>query len=134
MKLASLIYGEGASTDADTMRMIGSTVLNRVDAKRAKEFGSTLDEVIGKGYYAAKDNSPMYQQAVSQKFNDEPSKLAWKRAYQVASGLMTGTLDRVAGHFYFKPEEITKLKKNKGFNFKVVKNTGEYGPYKVYGY
>lgn len=134
MKLASLIFGEGSSTDSETMRMIGSTVLNRVDAKRTKEFGVDMDEVIQKGYYAAKDNSPMYKMATSQKFDDEPSKKAWKRAYQVASGLLTGTLERADGHFYFTPEEITKQKKARSFNFKVVKPTGEYGPYKVFSY
>lgn len=134
MKLASLIFGEGASTDSETMRMIGSTVLNRIDANRVNEFGGDLDEVIQRGYYAAKDNSPMYQMATSQNFSDEPSKMAWKKAYQVASGLLTGSLERTDGHFYFTPEEIAKQKKAKSFNFKVVKPTGEYGPYKVFSY
>lgn len=136
--LADMIYGEGASTDLATMTMIGSTAINRVNSGRLQEFGEGLGGVLTQpnAYYAVQDNSPMYQQAVSGKFPDKTSENSYKRAMQVASGLIKGTIEPTKGEFYFKPEEVRKLKRkgSKVFNFKNVKRHDDVGGYEVYGY
>ncbi len=134
----NVIYSEMAGKDDKHMIMVGSSVLNRLDSKRAKEFGSTLGEIIRNpnAYYAVSKNSKLYQQAVSGKFPDEMSERAYKRAMAIASGLLKGTIDRVKGQFYFTNKEIKKLKKQgkKVFDFKQVKNVGKTGRFNVFSY
>ena len=125
--LANMIYGENASEDYDTMVMTGSSALNRLEAERPDEFGVTLPEVLQKGYTAVNQNSPMYQQAVSGKFPDEKSELAYKRALQISYGLLNDTISRVGGQFFFKKGEAKNLRKKLKFINKV-------GIYDVYSY
>ena len=127
LALASMIYGENASEDYDTMVMTGSTALNRLEANRPEEFGADLPEVLQKGYYAVSQNSPMHQQAVSGKFPDEKSELKFKQALQIAYGLQKGTIPRVKGQFFFKKGEAKGLRKKLKFINKV-------GIYDVYAY
>ena len=134
-KLTNLIYGEGASADYDTRVMMGSSALNRLEANRVKEFGSTLDEVGQKGYYAISNPNVPYKQALSQKFPDEKSETAYKESMAIASGLLRGKIERAPGMFYFTKKEVAKLKKTpKKFNFKAVKRVGDVGDYQVYTY
>lgn len=135
-KLAAMIYGEGANQKPETMRKIGSTALNRLASGKIKEFGGNLDEVLMKGYYAVKNNSPMYQEAVSGKFKDEVSETAYKQALAIASGLIKGTIKPDKGEFYFTQKEINKLKKKgkKAFNFDAVKKLDEFEDYQMFGY
>jgi spore germination cell wall hydrolase CwlJ-like protein len=135
-KLAMAIYGEAANQKPDVMRKIGSTVLNRLASGKTKEFGGSLDEVLYKGYYAVKNNSPMYQEAMSGKFKDEVSETAYKQALAIASGLIKGTITPDKGEFYFTKSEINKLKKKgkKAFNFDAVKKFEEFGDYQMFGY
>jgi len=135
-QLAAIIYGEGASTGEDTMKMIGSSVLNRLDAQKAKEFGINLEEVGKKGYYAVKDNTDLYQQAITGNFPDKASENAYKRALAIGSGLMRGTIKRHKAQFYFTPKEITKLKKKgkKAFDFNAVQEQGDVGDYRTFSY
>jgi len=133
--LANTIYGEGASTDYNTMKMIGSSIINRVSSGRAKEFGSSIPEVAQKGYYAVSNPNVPYKQAIAGKFPDKASETAYKQALAVASGLIKGTIQPDKVHFYFTDKEINKLKKNpKRFDFKRVKPTGEVGQYKLFSY
>ena len=135
-ELAAIIYGEGASTNADVKAMIGSSVLNRRDAERYSEFGTNIEEIGQKGYYASKDGTGLYQEAKSGKFKDDMSEKAYKESYAIASGLIKGTISRHEAQFYFTPKEITKLKKKgKGaFNFDLVKQKGDMGDYKTFSY
>lgn len=134
--MAATIYGENASEDYDTMVMTGSTMLNRLDADRPKEFGSSVQEIARKGYYAVKDNSPTFQQAITGRFPDAQSEKKWKQALQIAYGLKTGSIDRVGGHFYFTDSEVKKLKAagKKVFDFTQVKKIGRTGKYNVFSY
>jgi len=134
--LANIIYGEAADQKQDVMEMVGSTVLNRVSANRANEFGVSIEEVGQKGYYAVKNQNEPYKQAVSGKFKDEVAEEAYKKAYAVASGLYKGTIELRKGQFFFKPDEEKKLRKagKKVFDFKQVKEEGIVGEYNVYGY
>lgn len=133
--LANIIYGEAADQKPEVMKMVGSTVLNRADSGRAQEFGSTIDEIGRKGYYAVINQNEPYKQASMGKFKDDVAKEAYKQAYVIASGLYKGTIERQQGHFFFKPDEEKKLRKNpKAFNFKQVKGVGTVGDYNVYSY
>ena len=136
IQLAAIIYGEGASTDDEVMRMIGSSVLNRLDAEKLEEFGGSIQEIGQKGYYAVKDNTDLYQQATTGKFPDTKSENAYKRAMAQASGLVKGTIDRHPAQFYFKPDEEKKLraKGKKAFNFNAVKKQSQVGDYNTYSY
>jgi len=129
-KLAAAIYGEGASEDYETMIMIGSSALNRIDANRIQEFGATLDEVLNKGYYAVSQNSPMYQQAISGNFPDKASENKWKQAVAISSGLYRGTIERHPAQFFLKSKE----EKRSGIDFKQLKKTGVVGKFNTYSY
>lgn len=134
LSMAQAIYGEAASEDFNTMHMIGSTMLNRLKSGRAKEFGANIPEILNKGYYAVSNPNEPYKQALSKKFPDKQSELKFKQALQIASGLYKGTIKPTEGEFYFTPKEIANQKKAKSFNFKVVKDVGSIGKYKVFSY
>jgi hypothetical protein len=135
MMLASMIYGEAASEDYDTMHMVGSSAINRLSSGKSAEFGRNMPEVLYKGYYAVSKNSPMFQQAMTRKFPDKNSEEKFKQALAISSGLLKGTIKPKSGLFYFKPEEIKKLKKNKKvFDFDKVKSVGKTGKYEVFEY
>lgn len=134
-QLANMIFGEAANQDYDTMHMVGSSAVNRLNANRQKEFGANLGEVLQKGYYAVSNPNEPYKQALSGKFKDDVSKNAYKRAFAISSALLKGTLKPKEGQFYFTDKEIKKLKKNpKSFNFKAVRETGKSGDYRVFSY
>jgi len=136
LTLANLIYGEAADQDSEVMTMVGSTAMNRLSAERAEEFGSTLEEVGQKGYYAVSNPNVPYRQALSGEFPDKTSETAYKQAMSIASGLLRGTIEPVRGHFYYKKDEIKNLKKRgkRAFDFKKVKEVGQTGDYTVYSY
>lgn len=128
--LTNAIYGESASEDYDTMVMVGSSALERLDAGRMKEFGSTLEEVLNKGYYAVSNPNVPYKQALEQKFPDELSETKYKQAMAIASGLLRGTIERHPAQFYLTPKELKKTK----MNMKLLKDTGTVGKYHTFRY
>jgi hypothetical protein len=133
--LAGMIYGEGASTDYDTMKLIGSTAINRLKSGRTKEFGSNMAEVLRKGYYAVSNPNKPYKHIMEGKFPDEASTEKYKQALVIAGGLMRGTIEPDKGLFYFTPKEETKLRKTpKVFDFKQVSEVNKVGGYSVYDY
>jgi hypothetical protein len=128
-----MVYGE-ETQDTDTMRMITQSALNRLLSGKKKEFGGSIPEITKKGYYAVSKKNTPYQQAVSQKFPDVPSKVAWGNAKKVVEAVL-GDKDYGQGHqFYFTDKEIEKLKKSKKFDFSKVKAKGASGKYKLFGY
>lgn len=127
VNLANLIYGENGGEDYDTMVMTGSTLLNRLEANRPKEFGEDMQSAMMRGYYAVSNNSPMFQQAVSQKFPDKKSENAYKKTLQVAYGLTNGTIERHKAQFFFKKGEAKSLREK-------LKHTGKVGKYDTYSY
>ena len=139
--LRDIIFAE-ADDDEENMRMIGSTVLNRMEAKKGKEFGSNIPEIIKKGYYGI--SNPQYKLAEGKTFSDIASAMKFKKAHVIAEKLLSDKKYRSQGMFYFTPEEEEKLKvenerriKNKQphkFNFGVVKLVGKTKRYNVYSY
>jgi hypothetical protein len=127
MKLGQLIYAENGGEDYDTMVMTGSSLLNRLDANRPKEFGADIDEAMFKGYSAVNRNSPMYQQAFNMSFPDKKSEEAFKRSMQVAYGLLEGTIKRHSAQFFWQKGEAMSLRKK-------LKSTGKVGKYETYSY
>jgi len=130
--LANGIFGEAASEDYNTMLMVGSSAINRLKSNRPQEFGSNLQEVLQKGYYAVSNPNEPYKQALTQQFPDKDSENKYKVALQIASGLIKGTIKPTEGQFYFTSKEIKKLKKS--FKFEQVKSYGKTGKYEVFGY
>lgn len=137
--LAQLIYAESGGEDYDTMKMVGSSVIKRLQSKRIKEFGDSISSVINSvasPYYSVTKKSPLLLEAQSGKFKDKMSEDAFKRSYAIASGLVKGTIKPDNVMFFFKPEEEAKLRKkgNNVFNFSYVYPTGKIGKYNVYSY
>jgi hypothetical protein len=128
LALANTIYGEGASSDYDTKVMIGSSMINRYKSGRTKEFGATLPQIAQKGYYAVSNPNVPYKQALSGKFPDDASANAYKQSMAIASGLIKGTIKPVEGQFYFTDKEKPKM------NWKLLKEVGRTGKYKVWSY
>ena len=135
-KLAAMIYGEAANQKPEIMRKIGSTAVNRLSAGRDEEFGSNMDEVLNKGYYAVRNPNEPYKHTMTGKFPDELSATQYKQALAIASGLIKGTITPDKGEFYFTKSELNKLKKKgrKAFNFDAVKKLDEFGDYQMFGY
>lgn len=133
LALAQMVYGENAGEDSVTQKMTAQSAINRLASGRSKEFGATLPEVLKKGYYAVSKNSPLYKQAVTEKFPDVGAKAKF---YEIKKLIDAITTDKDYGKtmFYFRPEEEAQLKKGKKFNFDTVKPTGRVGPYNTYGY
>ena len=127
MALANLIYGEAGGEGEDFMKMVGSSVMQR--AYSGREFGNDIQTVINNdksGYDAVQKNSPMYQEATSGKFRDEDSEKQWKKAFQIASGLVTGKIGFGNAQFYLTKEEIKNLQEDKTkFDFSLVHNIGK---------
>ena len=133
--LTNLIYGEAADQKPDVMKMVGSSAVNRMKSGRTEEFGGTMDEIAQKGYYAVKNPNKPMQEAMSGKFGSPEAENKYKQAMSIASGLLKGTIEPDKGMFYFKKDEIAKLKKTpKVFNFKMVKSVGKSGDYEVFDY
>jgi len=133
LALAQVVFGEAANQDYDTMKMVGQSVINRYMAKRKKEFGKTIPEIINKGYYAAKNRNSPYKQALSGVFNDEMSKQKWSQAQQAVSDILSNQ-DFGNVMFYFTPDEITKQTKAGTFDFNLVKPFEDVGIYKTFAY
>ena len=128
LRLGAMIYGEGGSTDYDTMLKIGSTAINRMNANRPQEFGEGLLGVLYQpnAYYAVQNQNDPYKWAMSGKFPNKDEEYRYKRALQVASGLVSGDIKPEKGMFFFTDKEINRFKKNpKLFNMKAVKEVGK---------
>lgn len=142
IRLANIIFGEAAGASTPTMHMVGSAVLNRLESGRAGEFGSTIEEVINSEkspFYAVKgkDGNKNYEMALSQKFDNEISEQAYKRALQIAGGLLSGSIDRHKVQFFFTDDEVKNIKKSRKkdkFDFKKVVETGRVGKYNTFSY
>ena len=139
-ELTDIIYGEGASTDKDVMAMQGSSVLNRLESNRKKEFGEeTIANIGARGYNAVKNNTDLYQQGVTGKFPDKTSETAYKKAMAVASGLLKGTIARHKAQFFFTEKEEMRIRDageegKKEFDFDLVKRGEDSGDYRTYHY
>lgn len=133
LALQQMVYGEGASADIDTRKMVAQSAISRLLSGRTKEFGGTISDVLKKGYYAVKNPNTPYKQALSGKFSDIPSKVSWGETKKIVEAVL-GDKDYGKHQFYFTDEEIAKLKKNKKFDFSKVKSQGEVGKFKLFGY
>lgn len=128
-----MVYGEAASEDYATMKMIAQTAINRLRSGRKKEFGGNINRILQKGYYAVKNPNQPYRQALSGKFEDEASKKKWLQAQKAVSDVI-GKQDWGQAMFYFVPGEIKKQTEAGTFDFKQVAPTGDVGIYKTFGY
>lgn len=133
LAIQQMVYGEAASEDPETMRVVAQSALNRLKSGRSKEFGGTIPDILKKGYYAVKNPNTPYKQALSGTFPDTTSKAKWGVAKKVVEAILKDQ-DFGEHQFYFTPDEITKLKKSKGFDFSKVKARGAIGQYKLFGY
>ena len=131
--ITNAVYGEGADASSEVKAMIASTIINRMEANRPKEFGKDVPEILNKGYYAVSNPNEPYKQAISGNIQDELSKRAYKETEDVVESVLGGNKQK--GMFYFTPDEEVKLRPNpKKFNFNMVKPVGKVGKYNVYSY
>lgn len=132
--LSQMVYGENAGEDTATQKMTAQSAINRLRSGRIKEFGATIPEILQQGYYAVKDNTPLYQQAVSGNFPDISSKAKFSEIQKLIESIVADQ-DYGKAQFYFRPEEEENLRKNpKKFNFDLVKPQGQVGVYNTYSY
>jgi len=78
LALAQMLSGEVSGQPYETKVRVASTALNRLSANNPKEFGSSMPEVLQKGYYAVSNPNTPYKQAVSGNFPDEASQNDFK--------------------------------------------------------
>lgn len=133
LDLAATMFGEEAQGNEEVLRMVGSSVLNRRDAGRVKEWGSTIPEITQMGYYAKQNQNDPYRAAISGQFNNKEDENRFKRALQIASGLLDGSIERVGGEFFFTDDEMVS-QREKGFNFDEVEHLRKVGPYNILQY
>jgi len=133
-------FSDYKSSDDEKVAFI-SSILNRVESGKA-EFGvggvppSTAQEVL----YS--DTSPYYETSgKNERFNNamegtiQPyNKKDWKKTLQLVNGVMKGKIQRKKGQFIYRPEEVKKLKKSKGHDFKKTPKGEKVGRYDLYGY
>jgi hypothetical protein len=135
VEIAKAVHGEGAGASKEFRKMVASTILNRADSGRGKEFGNSIPEILTKGYYAVSNPNEPYKEASSMKFKSKESENSFKETLQLVSGMMKGTIKRYPGLFYFNNKEITKLKKTPGvFDFKKVQDVGGVDNFRVFDY
>jgi aminopeptidase C len=134
LALAAMINGEAAGANFDTKVMVGSSAIQRMKSGRTQEFGSTLPEVLQKGYYAVQNQNEPYKQAITQKFPDKKAENAYKQSLAVASGLIKGTIEPKDVMFYFTNKEDARQHKKGTFNYKKVRSTGTQEGFNMYSY
>ena len=127
------VYGEVASEDYATMKMVAQSIVNRLLSGRKKEFGSNLSKILQKGYYAVKNPNQPYRQALSGKFEDKTSTEKWLQAQKAVSDVIKNQ-DWGEAMFYFTPEEVKKQTEAKTFDFTQVVPTGNVGKFTTFAY
>jgi hypothetical protein len=136
-RFTSLVFGEAADQKIPVKKTVASTVINRLDSKRDKEFGKNIDKVIMNDrspYYASHTKetgkpSERFMQAYRYKFDNDPKGAA---AYEDSAEIAKNMFDRTEkpttkAEFFFKPNEAKKLKKD-------LRRVGSSGPYGLYSY
>lgn len=131
--LARMAYAENASQDNNTVKMTVQSALNRLLSGRKKEFGGSIPEILQKGYYAVKDNTPLYQQAIRGKFPDLQSKARFAEIQKLTEAI-AGDEDYGNVQFYFTKDEKDRLSRAKKFDFSKVKPVGKVGKYLTFSY
>ena len=133
--IQDMAFGEGASSDNDTVSMIVHSALSRYLSGRKEFGGPSIADVVKKGYYAVSNPNTPYKQATSGKFPDIKSKARYAEIGKLVDAI-TGdkSYSKDKPQFYFTDKEIERLTKSKGFDFSKVKAKGIQGKYKLYGY
>jgi len=128
-----MVYGEAASEDYATMKMITQTVINRLRSGRGKEFGKNISSILKKGYYAVSNPNQPYRQALSGRFEDEVSKKKWLQAQKAVSNVLDKQ-DYGQAMFYFTPDEIKRQTQSGAMDFKQFIPTGTVSKFKTFSY
>jgi hypothetical protein len=131
--LNKLGFAENGGEDNETVKMTIQSAINRLRSGRKKEFGSNFEEIGKKGYYAVKNNSPLWQEANSGKFKDDTSKRRFEEIKTLTNAIIKDK-DYGEAMFYFKPEEEEKMRKDKSFDFNKVRPVSKVGKYNTYSY
>jgi hypothetical protein len=133
LALMQMGYGENVGQPEEVIRMTLQSALNRWLSPRDKEFGSTLPEVLRKGYYAVRKPNYPYTEASSGKFTSEENRRKFERIGEILDDILKrGDLGEAM--FYFTPEAITRMKKRGTFDFDKVRALGSTGKYETFAY
>lgn len=104
--LALLAYHEARGEPADGMAAVMHVAMNRL--ARPERFGHTLQEVISQPNQFSSYNGPQWA-AFDPSTLPDADKRAYNRAFQLAAGVVRGTLpDPTGGADHFLNRELTK--------------------------
>jgi hypothetical protein len=129
---AAMVYGEMGSKDQAHWDMAASSYFNSLDTGEWK--GLTSQELLNKRYYAVSNKNDPYTWAMTKKFPNDKEEHTFKKILSRVSAMSKGKIEKTSVQFYFTKGEITKLKKNKAFNFDLVEPTGKIGRYFTFRY
>lgn len=137
LHLAQTIYGEFAGVkdkklQQDYMTMGASSAVNTFGKREWKN--DDWDTNLYKRFDAVKGMNEPYKQALSGKFEDPQSQYSWKKAMQVAFGVMNGHIQNDGTQFYHTPDERKAQEANKAFDYSQVNDLGTTGQYERYSY
>lgn len=123
LRFGNLIFGEVGTKDKETKRMVGSTVMNRVNDKKHR-YGKGIEGVMDKksAYFARRGNE--YKKAATLKLNKEEEK-NYDDSLDMAQNLYEGKTKPVKGTHFLRSKEGSAYKGKMNFIKKV-------GPYDVF--
>lgn len=133
LAIAQGVYGEYTGNDDAIRKMIIQSVLNRARSGRTKEFGTTIPEILQKGYYAVSRQNQPYKEVMSGTFDTEQGRNSFAEIYTLLQAIV-GDKDYGDVMFYHTDDEIKRQKAKGGFNYDAVKKLGKVDKYNTYGY
>lgn len=130
------VYAEAANQPPEAKRHIISSIINRAQSGKAEygaENGSIID-VLKKGYSSARDNSPKYQEAMSESFKDKASEKSYKEVMALWSGMLKGTVKKSDAEFILTDKDVEDVKKKKLMDMTKLEKVAREGDFNFYRY
>jgi len=131
-QIAAMVYGEMGSKDLEHWKVALSAFLNSIGQAEWKNL--TPQQILQKRFYAVSRQNDPYKWAVTKQFPNKDEENRFKKILSFVSAAVRGKVDLLPNQFYFTKGEISKLKKNKSFNFDLVVPVGKIGRYYLYKY
>lgn len=141
MALAMTLQGEfGGVQDANTrrelMKMAAGAAMNTFGkaewSKNYGDFKAHLDDRFMAPRDGVSGKNQMAREALTGQITAEDEA---KDALQIASATMAGRLGTDwHAQYYFTPEEISQMKKNKSFDFSQMESKGKLDKYELFSY
>lgn len=130
------VYAEAANQPPEAKRHILSSIINRAQSGKS-EFGAengSIVEVLKRGYSSARDNSPKYQEAMSEQFKDKASEKSYKEVMAIWSGMLKGTVKKSDAEFILTDKDVEDVKKKKLMDMSKLERVYREGDFNFYKY